>query len=106
MKYLHYFENNNPELKKYIVVKSNDYINFFDDTYDYYILKFIGFDTDKNWIQTEFVYQYNNEDTYNKILNDYYELNLNKLNIVYQSNTLKDCIEKLSIISKSNKYNL
>ena len=109
MKYIKLYEEINfwnvKSLKKFIVI-TDDTFDDYNKRYKYYIIKNLGLQyVGSIMLHVKFKYKYDDEHNYESI-NSEYQLNINNLNILYQSDKLKDCIEYLHLMSKGEKYNL
>jgi len=121
MKYLKTFERLNTDLKKYILCKLS-YSDRWDRNYHnegeepvYVIYKILPNDSGINNYEKEklkIVYEYQNEHNFSdrrcERKNNIEYIYTEKLNdmIIYQSNNSKDIIDKLSLIIKTEKFNL
>lgn len=98
MKHLKYFENKN-ELKKYLILK---------DSFDmFYIFEYIS--TYKDILLKRLYNYYSNVNILQKAYPvDYKTLNIRQIknNLLYESDNLQDCIDKLPTLKNINKYNL
>ena len=101
MKYLKYFENKK-DLKKYIILK--DSLDMF------YIFKVLNYMNNADMYILRRLYQYfSNVNKTEKIIHvDYKTLNIRQIknNLLYESDNLQDCIDKLPTLKNINKYNL
>ena len=101
MKYLKYFENKN-ELKNFVILK--DSLNMF------YIFKVLDYNKVTDVYVLRRLYQYfSNVNKIEQILDgDYKTLNIRQIknNLLYQSEDLQDCVDKLPTLKNINKYNL
>ena len=119
MKYLKTYENLNV-LKEYILClldhKDRWDRNFYHEGKEpvYVIFKVLKHESNSNYYDTtlKILYEYQNENNfsdrrYGKINNkEYYRFENLKDKIIYQAITSQDCVDKLSLIIQSNKFNL
>lgn len=104
MKHLKTFEN--LSLKKYVVID----VPYISGQPMYItLIEIINFTTNTYYIKFHYSYTYNNnkieKDNNNEIYN--YDISFLKLNpILFQSDSLDDCMKYLELIQKSNTYNL
>jgi len=106
-----FMNDENDTIKKYIIWKFTNYeVKEQGLDYQYEIIMLTNVEYDlitKYWVRTlyrlinneiEFVDKYNNEFFPDDGSSDE--------NIIYTSDSLKDCLDKIILVSKTNKYNL
>lgn len=105
MKYIKKYEAKR-EYKKFLIIQNSRIYKYdYHEKYDYYIVKYINkFNIDSMII--DFKFGYTDEHNFNYLHEKHYYINLNDTTILYQSDKLKDCIDRLSLITQLNKYNI
>jgi len=112
MKYIKTFEASNlPELKKYLVILSNNELR----EKIYYILEYVSFSVNYSnsvlisYVNTKKLYTYDlNNDKLKKNKDQFFNANPNTIEsqLVYQSNDLNSAIDVVKSIKTASKYNL
>lgn len=110
MKYLKYFENISPkELKKYTLYKYE-----ISKEIEYYIDEIIEeiIEHNEKFLKYKMLYRYNNTikeikpNQTNTPMTDKQKISDYLQKVIYTSDNLKDCLNHLKLILKTNKYNI
>jgi len=103
-----FMNDENDTIKKYIIWKyANEKLDD-DQDYQYEIIMLTNVDHDlitKYWVRTLYRLINNEIKFVDKYINEFFSLTDDE-HIIYTSDSLEDCLDKLNLISKTNKYNL
>lgn len=107
MKYIKTYEAARKKFKKFLII-TNDTYDDYDQKSKFYIVKNVQIYDKTSIMEVRFLFRYNDEQNYGTIprMMSNYSLDINNMDVRYQSNTYKECIEMMSFVASTNKYNI
>lgn len=107
MKYVKTYEALDKKFKKFLII-TNDTYDDYDKKSKFYIVKNVEIYARTAIMNVNFLFRYNDEHNYGPIprREGHFNLSVNNLNVLYQSNTYKECIDMMSFVANTNKYNI
>ena len=100
MKYIKTYEALAKKFKKFLIIASKE------NEYKYHIIRNDGPSKPfENYMTVKIIYKFTDENNFIKT-NIKFFIKYNELNILFQSDTLKDCVEMIPIMNNVQKYNI